>query len=268
MEAKIGIGDQIIATGIARGAQERGKRIAFGDGSRIAWDHNSRMIFAGNPNIAPPGSEGSADLEWNPFRKGHRVYNHHDRANNRWVWNMAFRCVPGQIFLDRGENAWAGLRAKGAVVVEPNIEAWKSVAPNKQWPVDRYDAVVDQLVRQGVKVVQFVYGTAKAHLCPGATAIQTPSFRHAAALLATAAAYLGAEGGLHHAAAAFDVPAVVLFGGFVPPEVTGYGTHINLTGGAEACGSINRCDHCRDAMDRITVAETSDAIHTVLKGRI
>ena len=36
------------------------------------------------------------------------------------------------------------------------------------------------------------------------------------------------EGGLHHAAAALGMPAVVLFGGMISPRNTGYDVHVNL----------------------------------------
>jgi len=52
--------------------------------------------------------------------------------------------------------------------------------------------------------------------------------------------------------------AVVLFGGFIPPEVVGYDGQICLTGGVKACGNINPCGHCRDAMSKITVDEVVD----------
>jgi len=97
----MGIGDQLIATGLARGAQDRGKRIAFGDGHRIRWDKNSPDIFRKNKNIAIPGSEGAKDLEWIPFYTGSRLYN--KQGNNRWIWNMDFKATPGEIFLDRDE---------------------------------------------------------------------------------------------------------------------------------------------------------------------
>jgi hypothetical protein len=61
---------------------------------------------------------------------------------------------------------------------------------------------------------------------------------------------------MHHAAAALNVPGVIIFGGYTPLELTGYPMHINLAGDAEnACGSLYRCDHCRQALDSISVAE-------------
>jgi ADP-heptose:LPS heptosyltransferase len=95
----------------------------------------------------------------------------------------------------------------------------------------------------------------------GAKLARTPTFRHAMAVLARASLYIGPEGGLHHAAAAVGIPAVVIFGGFIPPSVTGYATHINLTGGAAACGSLKPCEHCKAYMDVISVADVMGAAH-------
>jgi hypothetical protein len=52
----------------------------------------------------------------------------------------------------------------------------------------------------------------------------------------------------------------VLFGGFIPPQVTGYDLHTNLTGGAEACGHVEPCKHCQRAMANISVDQVKDAI--------
>lgn len=251
----VGAGDNLMATGMARGAKVRGKRIAFGNGKQILWDKHSPIVFQGNDNIAPPGSETADDLEWVPFYKGHRIYNTHERG--RWIWNYDFRATPGEVFLSGSEKWLADTHGKGFIVVEPNVPEWKTVAPNKKWPRDRYEAVARILKGSGHDVVQFKYPQAK--LIPGVRVIRTETFRAAVAALANAALYIGPEGGLHHAAAAVGVPAVVLFGGFIPPQVTGYDTHTNLTGGMKACGSLTKCKHCTEAMMLITVDEVHHA---------
>jgi ADP-heptose:LPS heptosyltransferase len=114
-----------------------------------------------------------------------------------------------------------------------------------------------------VDVVQFNFKA--GHVIPGARQLKTPSFRHAMAALSRAALYIGPEGGLHHASGAVGIPAVVIFGGFIPPAVTGYATHTNLTGGAEACGSLHACEHCREAMNAISVPDVMDAANGYLK---
>lgn len=257
----MGLGDNLMAAGLARGAAAKGKRVAFGDGLRILWDQHSAAIFQENPNIAPPGSEGAADLTWVRFYKGHRIYN--TRRGNRWVWNYNFRASPGEMFFTTAEKAFAENVGRGFVIIEPNVAREKSVARNKQWPVDRYQAVADRLRKDGHRLVQFSYGG--KYTLAGVEQIRTPSFRHALAVMANARRYIGPEGGLHHGAAALGVPGVVIFGGFVPPEVTGYELHSNLTGGAKACGSLRPCSHCRAAMDAISVEDVMAGANAKMK---
>lgn len=261
----MGIGDNLMASGLARGAKERGKLIAFGDGTKLLWDQFSKAIFQDNPNIATPANmrvTPTRNIEWVPFYKGNRIYN--SAAPGRWVWNYEFKAKPGELFFSYDERKFSHRYVGNeTVVIEPNLPAYKSVSVNKRWPVERYREVARRLIREGRRVVQFDYGSGER--LPGVESLQTPSFRHAAAILSRAALYIGPEGGLHHAAAAVNTPAVVLFGGFIPPQVTGYDGHVNLTGGAEACGSWNACEHCRAAMNAISVEEVVGAASQYLK---
>jgi len=255
----MGYGDQLIATGFARGANKRGKRIAFGDsyGRRIVWDARSKEIFQNNPNIAPPGSEKSKDLEWVPYYKGRRGYNTQDKIRERWIWNMSWRCKPGEMFFTEEEESEGAKHGSGFVVVEPNVEAWKGpVASNKDWGFDRYQEVVNLLQSRGHEIVQFKYDKT-GPILDGVKVVKTRGFRHALSVMANAKMYLGPEGGLHHGAAALDLPAaVVIFGDWVPPTVTGYPCHNNFTGRSGTyCGSLKLCPHCKEAMDSIGVEE-------------
>lgn len=253
-----------MATGLAKGAAARGKRIAFGNGRNIIWDQHSEQIFRGNPNIAPPGSEGAKDLEWIPFYKGNRIYNRHDAVQERWIWNYNFRARPGEIFFHDKELEFAEKRApKEFILIEPHVPDYKGYAINKTWPMLRYQNVVQLLKAKGFNIQQFNHS---GGLLSGVGSIQTPTFRHALAVLAKAMLYIGPEGGLHHGAAAVRTPAVVLFGGFIPPQVTGYDSHINLTGSSKkACGFLTPCGHCREAMDSIKSKHVHDAAKGILE---
>lgn len=252
-----------MASGLARGAAARGMPVAFGNGRKVIWDHHSEQIFRDNPNVVAPGQEDlSPSKRWIPFFRGNRLYNH--QAGDRWVWNYDFHAAPGEIFLSDEERQFAQRFPGDVVLIEPNVPAFKTVAPNKQWPVSRYREVAARLQADGATVAQFVYPAMKETIA-GAVPVKTPSFRHAMAALARAALYIGPEGGLHHAAAAVGIPAVVLFGGFIPPSVTGYATHTNLTGGGEACGSLKPCDHCRLAMKAISADQVLEAAKIHLK---
>ncbi len=261
----MGYGDEIMATGMARGAKARGKRIAFGDGKTIIYSPWSRAMFRDNPNIAQPGDEGAPDLEWIAHHKGNRLYNSVNAERTHWVWNMNFRPVPGEMFFSAEELRFAESVGSGFIVIEPNVPGHKSVAPNKDWGAIKYQAVARDLAARGHRVIQFGYDTARVR-CDAAIQIKTPDFRHALAVLARAALYIGPEGGLHHGAAAVGIPAVVLFGGFIPPEVTGYPTHVNLTGGTRvACGKLRRCQHCLAAMNAISVEKVLQSAERLLK---
>lgn len=250
---------------MARGASDRGKRIAFGDGRRIIWDKNSGVVFRNNPHVASPGDERANDLEWIAFHKGHRVYNTHDVANDRWIWNYGFRPIPGEVFLDKMEKFKGERAGQGFILIEPHVETWKSSAANKDWGFNNYQVLAAKLFEAGHRVVQFAHDATKPVLS-SADVLTTTSFRDAMALMAHASLYIGPEGGSHHAAAAMGLKGVVIFGGFIPPQVTGYPEmHTNITGGVEACGSLRPCPHCRAAMRGISVEEVFEAAVERLK---
>jgi len=251
----MGFGDEIMATGLARGAAARGKLVAFGDGQRIIWGPSCEQIFRHNPNIARPDAINGHHLQWIAHHKGNRMYNRVAPERNRWIWKMDFRPVPGEMFFSPDEKAFAETIAGGFVLLEPNVPWQKTCAPNKDWGFQKYQTVADTLRHCGLEVRQFSFSAQQKALA-NVPVINAPTFRHAMAALSRAVLYIGPEGGLHHAAAAVGVRAVVLFGGFIPPAVTGYAGHTNLTGGAaEACGSLGPCQHCRDAMAAISVDE-------------
>lgn len=257
----MGFGDDVIASGLARGMHSRGRRAAFGDGKKIIWGPWSEEVFRHNPNIAQPGSEGNPDLVWVDHYKGRRKYNSIDRVKGRWVWNYDFKVTPGELFFSEKEREF-GWDLSDFIFVEPNVPWHKSVAPNKDWGLENYQRVVDKLMSEGYDVVQSKYGRDKLR---GVRFITTPTFRDVLALMRRAKVALVPEGGLHHGAAAVGVPAVVLFGGFIPPAVVGYDQHINLTGGATGfCGSLTKCHHCRAALAKISVEEVYQAVKNFL----
>lgn len=249
----MGLGDSLIGAGLARGMAARGKRAAFGDGHRIIWAHQDHDIFRGNPNVAPPGSEGDADLVWIEHYRSHRLYGAHH--SGRWRFRD-FDCPPGEVFLTADETAFALRHLWGsdpAVIVEPRVKPRGACdGANKQWPVERYEALVCALrFEAGIRCIQLVPPTVRPSL-RFADAIETPTFRHALAIMGLASLYIGPEGGLHHGAAAMGTPAVVIFGGFNTPRSTGYAWHENIAVG-EPCGTIAACPHCREAMASISV---------------
>jgi len=254
----MGIGDEVMASGMARGALARGKRIAFGDGTRIIWGLYGDMVFRGNPNVARPGDEGAPDIEWNHFYQGHRTYVRPIRGKN-WEFNDSFRATPGELFFSATEDAMLDHIRHGFVVIDPNV-AKKDSAINKQWPRERYEAIAAMIIAAGHRVVQFVSPDAPYHLENRTDAILTVNWRAAASLLRAAKLWIGPEGGMHHTAAALGIPAVVLFGAWIHPRTTGYPLHENIyVGDEKPCGALKPCAHCREAMSKITVEDVIEA---------
>ena len=116
----------------------------------------------------------------------------------------------------------------------------------------------------GIRVHQIGQNPHPQRLLNHAVYLHTPTFKQAAAVLARAKAAVLPEGGLHHAAAALGIRAVVIYGGFISPKQTGYDMHINLFTGTEPCGSRKSCEHCRASMAKITPEEVFEHLKTLL----
>lgn len=263
----MGVGDQIIASSLAREAwTKRGVKIAFGNGERVIFDKHSELIFRNNPNVVFPGNESRSKIEWVAFYKGSRGYNR--EGDGHWIWNMDWRTKPGEIYFSHGEEAAGRRHGKGFVVIEPNVVRWKMSAPNKDWGFERYQHLADRMLADGIQVMQIVPRqdpVGGALKLSGVKLVKTDTFRDAAAIIKNAAIYVGAEGGMHHAAAAFGVRGVVIFGDWIPPSATGYEAHTNITSGHDRfCGSFKPCDHCRDALASISV----DTVFSATKERL
>jgi hypothetical protein len=252
----MGAGDWLMASSYAAGLYDElpSHPVAFGDGRRSYWHE----VFENNPAVATPSDVlMKRPVQWLAHHKGARPYIDYARTTpERWAFVPDGGRKPGTIVFSADEAR--RLTEPGYVVVEPHIKA--TASPNKHWGFARYQAVVDALPH--VRFVQPDYGR---RLLDDVEAVSTPTFRTACRLIRDADAYLGPEGGLHHAAAAVGTPAVVIFGGFISPDVTGYAGHVNVAGDA-ACGSRVPCAHCHAAMAAIQPEAVAGYVDRIVKG--
>ena len=248
----MGYGDELMASGRARSLSERtGKRVAILDRHGRPRGH---PIWRDNLRIA---YRLGSDVETIQDCPGFRPYIIGKRAD-RWIWTT-YRPKRGELYLRDNERA---LAPGGAyVLIEPHVKT--KASPNKDWGFDRYQAVVDLL--PDVAFVQA--GPIGTPLLRGVRGINTSTFREACGVLSGARAYFGPEGGLHHAAAALRIPAVVLFGGFISPEITGYTFQSNLFSAPDgkACGMRIPCRHCRQAWAEIKPADAAAELAAILE---
>lgn len=252
----MGLGDELMAAGLARARrardpQQRRVRILDRD-KRPRW----HPLWERNRDLVRPGESGDFISIING--PGARPYIA-DKAPTRWTWKPCDN-VSARMSFSQQERLFASAQISGpCVVIETTIKA--KASPNKQWPARQWEAFVDLARGAGLELVQL----GQVDAAPwGVRYIHTPDFRSAMATLARASAYVGHEGAMHHAAAAVGVPAVVIHGGYIAPQVTGYPGQVALFKESKdwplGCGARQPCEHCRKAMAAIEPQDVLDAL--------
>lgn len=238
----MGLGDEIMATAQARMvAQTLGVKADFGEWSKLYKD---------NPHIAPPGRGFPVRN-----RTGDRPYIL-GQTDKQVVFNPNFRALPGDIYLTNNEEKEARKLVTKAVGNEPFILVQPEVKTtfsrgNKAWPMAHWKALVRDLKTLDIPLLQMIKDDREGQrLCK---TVVTHTFRVACAVVKRSMLLICSEGGLHHAAAALDKPAVVLWTGFSHPWILGYATHLNLRyDNSPPCGMKVECDHCKRMAEKLT----------------
>jgi ADP-heptose:LPS heptosyltransferase len=244
-----------LAAGEAQVLYERtGVKVAVTDARfRVRW-HD---VWAGNPAIASLADLAeNVPLQYLQNAPNLRPYNSSnpftvDSGVTFTDWRA--RDHRGKLYLTEAERALAP--SGDYWLIEPSPMGNSN--PNKRWPFERFQRVVERVIGPWVQTVH-----PDSVALAGALQVPARTFREACGVLAGAKGYLGTEGGLHHAAAALGIPAVVIFGGCMSVECLGYPEQTNLVdeGPETPCGRWVDCEHCRQAMDRITVEQVMSAV--------
>lgn len=254
----MGMGDEIMAAGRAEAIYEdTGWPVAIMDRDGKPREH---FIWHGNPAIDAASRMQIVD--------GPHCRPYVSWKAGRAVFNMEHRPRAGHVYLTGAERAFAyraDLPAEFAVI-EPHVMAPSS--PNKRWPFERWAQVAEELARY-IDCLQLGPDDGRPVL-PRVRRLVTPHARLAAAVIERAAMTLSSEGGTHHLAAASRRPAVVIFGSFTPPAVTGYPGHVNISVETKEgyCGTyVRECPHCTAAMATITPERVAGAARSILEFR-
>jgi hypothetical protein len=250
----MGLGDEIMAAGRAESLYwEVGRPVAILD--RDGARRKLHPVWEGNPVI-----DQSSDVTITDGPGARPYIDHWDGM--RTVFNMDFRNSdhPGQIYVPEDLRR----RAKDkihhhTVIVEPVVQYPSSV--NKRWPWYRWEQLIKSLPL--VHFVQMAEDTARP-IVKGAHRLITPTIWHAAAAIEQASMVVTVEGGTHHMAGAVGTAAVVLYGSFTHPQLTGYDTQVSLyvdDPGHSPCGNFELCASCQAMMAKIQVADVHAAIY-------
>lgn len=257
----MGFGDDLMLAGEARDrrtADPRKVAARRGKGFRVS------PAFLNNPHMATAEEIEAArsapdTLQYLDESAGRRYIA--SATPERWTWTQTGP-TRGDLYFTAEESAFASTSLRGRwlpVIIEPNLKPGAS--PNKDWNFNRWQALVD--LAGGIPWLQI--GAAGSRRLLRVPFLETPTVRHAAAILEQSVAAVLPEGGLHHAAAAVHTGAVVIFGGYISPAQTGYADHVNIFTGGEPCGMRVPCEHCKAAMARIQPDHVLAQLMTLFK---
>ena len=277
-ENGIGQGDEILVAGEARLRQEADRKhrpvLVVGKNGAPRWS----PLWRNNPRILDPTilhrGMGHQILKNGPHCRPYVDYPRmradfaaafHSRAfstklrDRRLPWRFTdHKCTRGDLPFVKPTAP------QGYVIIEPHTKS--KASPNREWGWAKWQAVVDAL--PSVDWIQI--NPHGSRLLDGVRHLSADKFTDACRHMAGAKAYVGPEGGLYHAAAALHVPAVAIFGGFVSPANQGYDDerYINLyepMGGASPCGQRVKCEHCTEALAKITPELVVHHVHDLMQ---
>jgi len=193
----MGLGDEILAAGQAKLLN---KMVKIGDGD--VWIRNPLYEYI--PYISKSAKDWFID--YGGEGRGYIKEVKRNGSYERVIFNFDYKAEPALIELEPIEN--------DCVIIEPHIKP--GAVPAKLWPY--YSEVVRSCDYHFLQFNSDSLGVESV-----VTNVVT-----AARYIAGCKCYIGTEGFLQHLAAAFNKPAVVLFGAYNHPAVTGYGFHKNI----------------------------------------
>lgn len=268
----MGVGDALMASGEVRELRQKNSKLKFviGDGKRSYWNE----VFDNNPYIIR-GSEISNHKEvlWINNYEGNRPYRNYGKnfPKNNYNWKKTFKAKKGEFFFTDKEmkladqiilNIRKKIGTKKLIFIEPHVKK-RLGFQNRDWGFEKWQKIVNDL--NGIyEFIQITYGNNEA--IKGIINVHGLNFRVSSAILSRCNLFIGAEGGMHHAAAATDKKAVVIFGGHISPQITGYNFHKNLYANIEKspCGAKDCCKHCEKSMSLITPKIVMESIIEIL----
>ena len=273
----MGYGDEIMTTGFVKLAKQKypEAQIIIGDKkSGYVYDH---LIFNNNPKITKSNFIDPEQQIWLESFPGKRPYiKSYD--SKKIIWNDKFRAIKGEIYFDNNELSFAknellkirNKSSKKIIFIEPSPKKntdFKKQSDNnigkinKRWDKNKWQELIYELKNKFVFIQNFHEQSIKYHNCNPLKS----SFREACSVLNLCDGFVGWEGGLSHAAAALNKKAVVLFGGFISPKLTGYELHENIYVDIKGspCGKRDYCNHCEKCRNIITVEEVKKRLNKI-----
>lgn len=283
----MGLGDDIMTTAFAKIEKEKfpERQVVVGDfKKKIVFES---IVFNNNPNITQRSELDESKpihfIDNHPLNRPYIDWEKTSTISKNYFWNLNFKAIPGQIYLTDNEkkqaqviinlakNYWNDKSTKNykkIIFIEPsstkiNDDQFYYKHKNKDWGIDNWKKL-SSLLGDEYLIIQSVHED--QNLLPNVFSCNI-DFRIACALLKVVDLYIGPEGGLGHAAAALSKPAILIFGGWIHPSVTGYDFHENIYVEIEnsPCGALSfECDHCKVCMRQISIAKIIRSLNKLI----
>jgi ADP-heptose:LPS heptosyltransferase len=242
-----------------------------GEKSKFYWSD----IFENNPNILQPGDTPEELIisenfpTSRPFinyaRTRYNETNQHKTSPYKIAYNSEYEATRGELFFNDDEIAAAQELIRGLDTPTIFLNPYANFV-NKHWLEDRW---YDLIKKSSYHFAQLTYDSQQRSLDDVAH-VKAKSFRQACAVLSVGTEHsvlLGVDSHLHHAAAAVNLPSIVLWSHYSHPDNLGYSDHINIRWDAAGnpCGLRDACIQCKKSMEMIKVDDVILAIKMALK---
>jgi len=280
----MGYGDELMATGIAKIEKKKNPQSQIVIGNFQKKIITQSVIFDNNPNIITDSKKINPNLKLLFINNSPDNRPYFDREKTilkkRMVWDFQFKPTPGELYFSQEEinkaektidnaqifwNSTNNTKHNGIIFVETtsikiNDPDFSFKHINKDWGEAKWLSLINKLKRKFL-IIQSLHS--KSTHYEGVFKFES-DFREAAATMKMANLFLGPEGGFGHVAAALSKPAVILFGGWIHPQSTGYNFHENIYVDIKGspCGIYShKCDHCEKCMSIISVEKVEELVH-------
>jgi ADP-heptose:LPS heptosyltransferase len=161
---------------------------------------------------------------------------------------------------DRFRQRWKDLPRPRVVVIR-RASVW---TPNKDWPDEFWDELIDQLATWGTVIE--VGAAASRQSRSGGSYVDITGQTTLTQLIAAIAAsdlHVGPITGTVHIAAAVGIPSVVIYGGYEHPKCSAYSGNVNLYSPVPCapCWLRDNCPYSKKCLHMITPADVESALH-------
>jgi ADP-heptose:LPS heptosyltransferase len=169
-------------------------------------------------------------------------------------------CIVDPQITDRFRTTWTS-RPRPWVLVNRYSSGY---TPNKDWFEDRWDELIERLVRR-VTVIEIGNRSGSSCFQPLGNYVDLrcrTSLEELAAAIAASDLFISPVSGPVHIAAAVGTPGVVIYGGYEKPVCSRYEGNINLTTeiACSPCFMNDPCPIDKECLKRITPRQVEDAV--------